>query len=148
MSRSSFTAVAPADVPMGDAPVNPAWVRSGAPRARIGEIARSADGTSVTLIWDCTAGLFDWRFGVDETVHILEGEVAVTGADGVERVLRPGDVAFFPSGAVTLWRVETYRRCGRGRSPIASRRLTRIDTDGLSCCQANGTAEYPPRHPV
>ena len=95
---------------MEDAPVNPAWVRSGAPRARIGEIARSADGTSVTLIWDCTAGLFDWRFGVDETVHILEGEVAVTGADGVERVLRPGDVAFFPSGAVTLWRVETYVR--------------------------------------
>ena len=26
------------------------------------------------------------------------------------RTLRPGDVAFFPSGSVTLWHVETYVR--------------------------------------
>ena len=71
---------------------------------------RSADGTCVTVIWDCTAGLFEWHFGVDETVHIIEGEVTVADARGVERTLRPGDIGFFPVGSKTLWRVDHYVR--------------------------------------
>ena len=95
---------------MRDLPIRPAWIRAGTPHARLAEIARSADGPAVTVQWDCTAGTFDWIFGVDETVHILEGEVSVADAAGAVRTLRPGDVAFFPSGSVTLWHVETYVR--------------------------------------
>ena len=76
----------------------------------MGEIARSGDGTAVSVIWDCTAGEFEWRFGVDETVHILQGDVFVRGATGGERRLVVGDVAFFASGSVTYWRVESYVR--------------------------------------
>ncbi len=110
MPTPLYVAIAAADVLLRDAPINPAWVREGAPRARMGEISRSGDGAAVTVVWDCGAGLFEWRFGVDETVHILEGEVAVADANGVSRVLRAGDVAFFPVGSVTLWRVDTYVR--------------------------------------
>jgi hypothetical protein len=110
MSACAFTAIAANDVVLNDAPINPGWIKAGSPRARMGEIARSGDGTAVNVIWDCTAGLFEWRFGVDETVHIIEGEVTVADVNGVERTLRPGDVAFFPVGSVTLWRVDSYVR--------------------------------------
>ncbi len=109
MSRS-FTAVAAADVKLVDAPIRVEWVRSGAPRARMGEVARSADGTAVCVVWDCTAGEFEWRFGVDETVHILAGEVVVRDGDGAERRLIAGDIGFFPYGSVSTWRVEEYVR--------------------------------------
>lgn len=110
MRNCAFTSMPAGDVALVDAPINAAWVRAGAPRARMGEIARSRDGTCAAVIWDCTAGLFDWRFGVDETVHIIEGEVIVTDMNGVSRTLRAGDVAFFPSGGVTTWRVDAYVR--------------------------------------
>jgi uncharacterized cupin superfamily protein len=108
--KPSFTFAALSGLELRDYPIRPEWVRAGTPHARLAEIARSADGTAVTVQWDCTVGTFDWIFGVDETVHILEGEVIVADAAGAARLLRAGDVAFFPSGSVTLWRVETYVR--------------------------------------
>jgi uncharacterized cupin superfamily protein len=110
MSDPSFIVIPFDKVVMRDAPITPAWVRAGSPKARMGEIARSGDGTAVTVAWDCTAGLFEWRFGVDETVHIVDGEVTVADENGVERTLRAGDVAFFRVGSVTLWRVDAYVR--------------------------------------
>ncbi len=110
MPPRGFVAADPRAIALTDAPINPAWVRAGAPRARLGEIARSADGTCAIVVWDCTAGVFEWRFGVDETVQIIDGAVTVADATGRERALRPGDVAFFPAGSASLWRVETYVR--------------------------------------
>jgi uncharacterized cupin superfamily protein len=98
--------------PIGEARLEPApipadWVLEGAPTARVAELSRSADGTAMTAVWDCTGGAFNWFFGGDETVHILEGEVTVD--DGAaRRTLRPGDVAFFPAGTWARWDVDGY----------------------------------------
>ena len=110
MTSRPFTAVRFDELELSPAPIRPEWVRSGNPQARLCEIARSADGTCVTVAWDCTKGTFQWVFGVDETVHLVEGEVTVAQEGRATVTLRPGDVAFFPSGTVTLWQVETYVR--------------------------------------
>ena len=43
-----------------------------------------------------------------ETVHVLEGSVTVTLADGSERTLGPGDVALFPARTTSRWVVPEY----------------------------------------
>lgn len=110
MPQRNFVAISSQDAELKPMPVNPSWVLEGAPQARSVEIARSADGASNTMIWDCTRGKFRWFFGVDETVHILEGEVAVSNDFGHRRVLRAGDIAFFPAGTWMTWEVNDYVR--------------------------------------
>ena len=110
MTSRTFTAVSFDTLSLEDAPIHPAWIRSGSPKARLHEIARSADGTCVTVAWDCTRGTFDWIFGVDETVYIVEGEVTVSQEGRPAATLRAGDAAFFPSGSKTLWQVDHYVR--------------------------------------
>jgi uncharacterized protein len=102
----------PATVALDPVPITPGWIVDGTPQARARELARSADGTSVVIAWSCTAGRFNWHYGVDETVHVISGEVFVTDKGGVERRLGPGDMAFFPAGSRSLWRV-----------PVAVRKL-------------------------
>ncbi len=79
----SFVAGRPEDVALQDAPINPAWIVSGAPRARAGLHSPSVDGRAETKIWECSAGSFWWTFHDEETVVILEG--AVAGDDGRRR---------------------------------------------------------------
>lgn len=98
------------DVELKDAPFPREWVVSGDPRARMAELSRSADGAAVSVVWDCTAGEFDWRFGVDEWVHILEGAVEVRDEQGAWSELTPGSVALFRAGVVSRWRVRSYVR--------------------------------------
>ncbi len=98
------------DVELKDAPFPREWVVSGDPRARMAELSRSRDGAAVSVVWDCTAGEFDWRFGVDEWVHILEGAVEVRDEEGRWSELGPGSVALFRSGVVARWRVRGYVR--------------------------------------
>lgn len=95
-------------VAMKPAPINPDWVLEGSPVARAGEIARSVDGTTLSAVWDCTAGTFTWHFGVDETVHIVEGEVEVSAEGFGPRILRAGDVTLFRAGTTARWHVPTY----------------------------------------
>jgi uncharacterized cupin superfamily protein len=95
-------------VALKPAPINPDWVVAGSPVARAGEIARSTDGTTLSAVWDCTAGTFDWHFGVDETVHIVEGEVEVSAPGFGPRMLRSGDAALFRAGTIARWRVPAY----------------------------------------
>ena len=95
----------PSSVALGPAPIDPGWILEGTPEARARERARSGDGTSVVAAWSCTAGRFRWHYRVDETVHIISGEVFVTKEDGAERRLGPGDMAFFPADSSSMWRV-------------------------------------------
>ena len=95
----------PADAQLLAAPIPKGWIIAGAPEARAAELARSSDGAAVTVVWETSAVVFRWRFDVDETVHVLEGEVYVTDEKSVERHLGPGDVAYFPAGAWSVWRV-------------------------------------------
>ena len=100
----------PATVTLGPAPIQPGWIVEGNPEARAKELARSGDGTSVVVAWSCTAGRFHWHYSVDETVHIISGEVFVTDEDGLERRLGPGDMAFFPAGSSSMWHVPSHVR--------------------------------------
>ncbi len=61
-------------------------------------------------MWECTAGRFNWHFDWEETVLILEGEVRVTDAAGVTRVLGEGTLGYFPAGSQWVWDVPVYVR--------------------------------------
>jgi uncharacterized protein len=95
----------PSTVALDPAPIDPRWIVEGEPQACARELARSADGAAIVVAWSCTAGRFHWHYGVDETVHVISGEAFITSDDGVERRLGPGDMAFFPAGSRSLWRV-------------------------------------------
>ncbi len=91
-----------------DAPIDPSWVIDGDPKARVAEHSQSSDLSATTALWDCSAGAFNWYFGWDETVLILEGEVHVTGEDGTTTTLRAGDIAYFRGKTWAVWRVNNY----------------------------------------
>jgi uncharacterized protein len=97
-------------LPMGSCPINPAWILEGNPVARNNLIAESADKMASTLMWDCTAGRFNWYYGCDETICVVEGSVTVRDHFGVTRTLVAGDSAFFPTGSSAEWTVENYVR--------------------------------------
>ncbi len=106
---------------LDDMPITPGDVIEGAPVARATCLTSSDDGKVSTHLWDCTAGRFHWTFGVDEIVHILDGEVHVTGDDGHTAILRTGDVGHFPYGSHTIWDVPEYvRKLAVHRSPNRS----------------------------
>jgi hypothetical protein len=90
------------------APIVSADVISGAPVARSRQLSSSGDGRLTTHLWECTAGTFNWHFGVDEIVQIVEGEVRIDDPAGDVRVLRAGDVAHFPRGTTAVWTVPEY----------------------------------------
>jgi uncharacterized protein len=96
---------APAQIELNANPVNPDWIIEGKPRARARRLAESADGTSSVMAWSCTPGRFEWYYAVDETAHIISGEVFVTDEKGAIHRLGPGDMAFFPAGSHSTWQV-------------------------------------------
>ncbi|MBI2718378.1 MAG: DUF861 domain-containing protein [Rhizobiales bacterium] len=91
-------------------PIEPSWIIEGQPVARNSVIAKSADRTSCTIVWDCTAGKFNWIYDIDETVHVVEGAVTVDDGHSPPRRLEPGSVAFFPAGSRAVWTVDKYVR--------------------------------------
>lgn len=95
---------------LAPAPINAAWIIEGAPKARARTLTVTADRNFSSTIWDCTAGTFRWHFRSDEFVHILDGEVVVRDPAGAERTLGVGDVALFPRGVTSVWRVPRYVR--------------------------------------
>jgi uncharacterized cupin superfamily protein len=98
------------NVALEPAPIPEEWVIAGNPQARATELAHSPDGTCTLAQWDCTAGTFHWYFNIEETIHILEGEVLVRDAAGKETLLRRGDVAVLPSSEWMVWHVDRYVR--------------------------------------
>jgi uncharacterized cupin superfamily protein len=98
------------DIRLKSSPINPAWILEGQPTARNAKLSMSEDTTACTILWDCTAGKFNWHYDIDETVHIVEGSVIVSSENTPPKRLVAGDVAFFPMGAKAHWHVETYVR--------------------------------------
>ncbi len=88
-------------------PIEPSWIKEGAPVARAVTLSESPDTLLTAGLWDCTAGTFTWIFGSDEIVHILEGEVHVRDGAATHHLV-PGSVAYFPAGLETVWQVPTY----------------------------------------
>jgi hypothetical protein len=114
---SSYSAL----MELQSAPINPAWILEGTPAARNRLIAPSTDRFGWTMLWDCTAGRFNWHYTIDETVHIIDGSVTITDADGKTFTLTPGDIAFFPAGCSAHWHVESYvRKVAYCQKPVPS----------------------------
>ncbi len=87
------------------------WVISGKPVTGNTQVAKSRDRNSYTMVWDCTAGVFNWYYGQDETLVVLTGEAFITnGSGGPEQRIAEGDVVFFPAGSSAVWRVPNYIR--------------------------------------
>lgn len=104
--------------PLPDMPINPAWILDGAPRATGQIFLQSADRLLASGLWECTPGRFRWEFTWDEFVHILAGEVEITELPGTTYTLRAGDLAHFPLGLKTEWRViQTVRKVFTIRNP-------------------------------
>ncbi|MBV9827081.1 MAG: DUF861 domain-containing protein [Alphaproteobacteria bacterium] len=98
------------NLPLTSAPITPSWVRSGSPAARNAVLSCSADGMATTIVWDCTAGEFEWTYTIDETIYFLEGSAVITDGHAPPRRFGPGDVLFLPRGTVARWQIENYVR--------------------------------------
>jgi hypothetical protein len=103
--RSSILVSASATAELDPSSVSPDWILSGAPKAEFKWLAGSRDGTAGLVIWDCTAGRFEWHYRDDEAVVVISGEVFIDTGSGQEHRLGPGDSAFFPAGSSCVWRV-------------------------------------------
>ena len=86
-------------------PITPEWVLSGTPMSRTQALARSNDFTSNMVIWECSAGSFNWIYRQDEYLVVVSGEAFIKEGEGQECRLGPGDFGFFPAGSTCTWRV-------------------------------------------
>jgi uncharacterized cupin superfamily protein len=86
-------------------PIPAEWILEGDPQARTNKLVTSRDWSSTVVVWDCTPGLFKWRYSKDETVHFLSGEAFMIDGDCEEHRFGAGDIAFFPAGTACTWRV-------------------------------------------
>jgi uncharacterized protein len=107
------------EVKLNPSPIYPAWILEGNPVARNVLLSRSADGDASSYIWDCTAGRFNWFYGADETIYVIEGGVVVKDMAGTAHRLSAGDTIFFPAGTHAEWIVENYiRKFALIRTPL------------------------------
>jgi uncharacterized cupin superfamily protein len=96
--------------PLVSAPINPHWIERGDPQARLAILAYSDDRATSTVLWECTAGKFTWRYNVDETIYFLDGEVTISVDGNPPRRYGAGDAIHFSRGAAATWEVETFVR--------------------------------------
>jgi len=110
MSRAIMIAAAAA-TDLEPSAIAPDWILSGKPQTRSKELARSQDRTSYVMVWECTAGRFNWHYNKDETLVVISGAAALTYQKGEERRIGPGDIVFFPAGTSCTWHVtKTIRK--------------------------------------
>jgi len=96
---------ATAEAELTPVPIRADWVIEGAPQVRSKRLTTTPDRAATAFVWACSPGRFHWYYDVDEFLHIMEGEVFVTDEKGNVRRLGPGDMAFFPAGAHSVWHV-------------------------------------------
>jgi uncharacterized cupin superfamily protein len=58
-------------------------------------------------IWEKEVSRFEWHYDADETCYLLEGQVAVTTADGQTVQFGAGDMVHFPAGLSCTWDIST-----------------------------------------
>ena len=95
------------------------WIFSGSPKAWNKEVATSHDRISQIVVWECTAGHFNWHYNKDESVVVISGEAFLVKPDGQEVRFGAGDVGFFPAGTTCTWRVPgLFRKIAVMREPM------------------------------
>ena len=98
------------DLALGSAAIRPDWILEGNPEARNKVLFSSADGSTTTWLWDCTAGKFNWFYDIDETVYVIEGSVIIKDHAGGVCHVNAGETIFFPAGSSAEWTVPNYVR--------------------------------------
>lgn len=83
-------------------PINPKDIRAGEPVARARHAVGGPEGLTAGY-WHCTAGRFVWYYGMDEVVHLLEGEVLLTSTSGETTRLTAGQMFIFRQGTEWEW---------------------------------------------
>jgi uncharacterized cupin superfamily protein len=92
------------------APIPSGWILEAVPEARGRILSCSSDAMAFTVMWDCTAGRFNWFYDIDETICVMEGTVTLRDTSGAVSTLIPGDTFFFPAGCSYEWTVPHYVR--------------------------------------
>ena len=110
MTVESVIKLGVGQVSLNPSPIYRDWILEGDPVARNTVLSSSADGTSSTLIWDCTAGRFNWFYDIDETVYLIEGSVIIKDHAGGVSQVKAGETIFFPAGSSAEWTVPNYVR--------------------------------------
>jgi uncharacterized protein len=87
-------------------PIEPSWIIEGEPDARSCMLSHSADGLASTMVWECSAGKFNWYYDFDETILILEGSIVLESDTMPSKRYAAGDVIFFKDGAHARWHIE------------------------------------------
>jgi uncharacterized cupin superfamily protein len=87
-------------------PIEPSWIIEGNPAAQWCVLSQSADGLASTMVWECSAGKFNWFYDFDETVLILEGSIILENDTMPPTRYSAGDVIFFKDGAHAKWHIE------------------------------------------
>jgi uncharacterized cupin superfamily protein len=127
MASENLLEFGTASVTLSPLPVRPQWVLEGTPVAQYKILSTSADGTAKTIVWDCTAGRFNWFYDMDETVYVLEGSVVIKDQTGVSRRVVSGETIVFHAGARAEWTVERYvRKIAFLRTPVPKYALLAI----------------------
>ena len=91
-------------------PIEPSWIIEGNPLAQSSVLSQSADGLASTIVWQCSAGKFNWYYDFDETILILEGAIVLENDTMPPTRYGPGDVIFFKDGAHAKWHIEDHVR--------------------------------------
>jgi hypothetical protein len=87
-------------------PIEQSWIIEGKPDAQSCVLSQSDDGVASTIVWECSAGKFNWYYDFDETILILEGSI-VLESDGMPATRYvAGDVIFFKDGSHARWHIE------------------------------------------
>ncbi len=95
------------------------WVLGGEPKVRALLHSESKDGMASTVVWECTPGAFNWFYGCDETIYIVEGAATLTEAGGVPHRIGPGSIIYCPAGSEVRWDVvETVRKVATQRGTL------------------------------
>jgi uncharacterized cupin superfamily protein len=127
MASENLIEFGTASVALNALPIRPQWVLEGAPVAQYKILSTSTDGTAKTIIWDCTAGRFNWFYDMDETVYVLEGSVVLKDETGSSRRVGSGETIFFRAGSRAEWTVERYiRKIAFLRTPVPKHALLAI----------------------
>jgi uncharacterized cupin superfamily protein len=108
--NESLVLAARTTVDLTPAPIPRSWIISGDPVAKNSVLFKSADGVASTIVWECSAGEFNWYYDFDETVYILEGAIVIESDAMKPTRFGPGDVVFFKHGSKARWRVEGHVR--------------------------------------
>ncbi len=109
-----------AETSLASKPIDPVWLLDGerpsgeAPLTEAATLAANDDATVAVYLWQTTRARYRWEHASDEVVTVVDGEAFLSdhdvGSGGIERRLGPGDVAFFPAGSRSTWRVPVRLR--------------------------------------